>query len=368
MVDIAVYLYEPSDGGLDRVAIQLANGFAARGFATELWMTRAAGPARALIDPSVPIRIIAAPALRRGLAMIWVGFGLRAAVRRQRPRVLLSAGNQSNLAIALACAGTATAAVAKVTNPIGRPGRGWLAATASRLRFALTVGLARLTLTLSAADAAHHARQFPRARIAPVHNPYVADAMIAASRLRRPRGAVPELLALGRLTLQKDHATLLSALPQLRDRPWRLTVVGDGPLAAALKATVAATGLSDRIVFAGFTLDPLPYLIAADILILPSRWEGMPAVPIEAIACGCAVVATDCAPGLTDLFRTAGLRAPTPVGDADALAVAIAAELDRPSSPADFPAAAAPYASAASIDEHLALFEDLRSPKIQRFG
>ena len=353
--DSAVYLYEPGDGGLDRVAILIANGVAARGLTAELWLTREEGPLRHLVADNVRVRRIPAPDTGRGLALALQLPALRRTVRDVRPKVLLSAGNQSNLTVALACRGTATAAVAKITNPIDRPGSSGPALALRRRRFGVTARLSRLTLALSEADARRYGGWYPRAAIAAVRNPYVTDVMIAAGRARPPRGAVPTLLSLGRLAPQKDHATLFSGLARLGDRPWRLQVVGDGPLRTALEAQAASLGIAARVAFKGFTVDPLPYLAQTDLLVVSSRWEGLPAAPIEALACGCAVVATDCAPGLSELLTAAGLPVPTPVGDAAALASAIAAELDHPRDSRSLAAAAAPYTRDASIDDHLRL-------------
>lgn len=352
--DIAVHLYEPGDGGLDRVAILLANGFAARGLATELWLTRADGPVRHLVAPDVRVRLVPAKTSNRSLALALQVPALRRMVRSVNPLVLISAGNQSNLPVALACRGTATAAVAKITNPIDRPCASRRSAAMRRARFGMTARLSRLTLALSEADAHRYRCWYPRASIAAVRNPYVTDAMCAAPG-QGTRDAVPTLVSLGRLVAQKDHVTLLDALARLRDRAWRLDIVGDGPLRNAVAARAAALGVADRITFAGFQPDPLPWLKRADMLIVSSRWEGLPAAPIEAMACGCSVVATDCAPGLTDLLTTAGLPHPTPVGDAAALAAAIAAELDSPRDSAALKAVAAPFTIDASVDDHLRL-------------
>ena len=355
--DIAVYLYEPGDGGLDRVAILLANGFAARGLATEIWLTRSQGLVRHLIAPDVHVRRIPAPRLNRGLSMALQLPALRRTVRSVRPKILLSAGNQSNLPVAIACLGTSTAAVGKITNPIERPN---LRAAANRVRhhrFGMTMSKLDFVLTLSPHDADTIASDWPhladRVAFAPI--PIVTPAIASTRKVCSKTNPTPQLLISGRLAEQKDHATLLDALALIADRPWHLHIVGDGPLRERLVAQCDALKLTARVRFHGFAADVLPALRDADLMILSSRWEGLGAVAIEAMAFGSPVVATDCAPGLTDLLVSAGLPRPTPIGDAAALAAAIDAALDRPHDPQAIKAAAAPYTIDASIDDHLRL-------------
>ena len=354
--DVAVHLYEPGNGGLDRVAVLLANGFAARGRSTELWLTRTQGPVADLIAPGVTVRRLPGYGPARGISLTLQIPTLRAMIRDRRPRVLLSAGNQSNRAVAVACRGTATRAIAKITNPVDRPGAAKAVVAWRRARFGLNARLADLTLTLSEADADRYAPWFRTDKLAMVHNPYVTAAMLAVGDAREPRqpGAVPELITVGRLAPQKSQATLLAALARLKDRPWRLTLVGDGPLEAELRAQAAASGLADRITFAGFT-DPLPYMARADLFILSSRWEGLPAVALEALGCGLGLVVTDCAPGLREITQAAAMPDPVPVGDDAALATAIAAAIDTPPATARGRQVARSFTLDAAIDDHLRL-------------
>ena len=355
--DIAVYLYEPGDGGLDRVAILLANGFAARGLATELWLTRPKGAVRQLVAHDVHVRMIRAPRLSRGLSMAIQLPMLRRTVRSVRPKILLSAGNQSNLPVAIACLGTGTAAVGKITNPIKRPNLRALANRVRHRRFGMTMSSLDYVLTLSPHDADTITSDWPhlahRVAFAPI--PIVTPEIASARRDCSKRDSTPQLLISARLTEQKDHATLLAALALISDRPWRLDIVGDGPLRHQLAAQCDALSLQTRVRFHGFVADVLPALREADLMVLSSQWEGLGAVAIEALACGCPVVATDCAPGLTDLLVAAGLPHPTPPGDAAALARAISDALDHPHDSDTLKAMAAPYTIDASVDDHLRL-------------
>lgn len=318
-----------------------------------MWLARAEGANARLIAPDLPVRIVPAPGSKRGLALAGQLPALRHAVCKHEPKVLLSAGNQGNLPVALACLGTQTASVAKITNPVARPGAQGIGQRIRDWRFGKQAQLADLTLALSDADARQYAADYPKPRFAFVHNPYVEPAHLALAATRRAMPAEPMLLSVGRLAVQKDQAMLLDALARLKDRPWRLTLVGDGPLRGALEQQAERLGLANRITFAGF-VDPLPYFAAADLFVLPSRWEGLPAVALEALAAGLPVIATNCAPGLTELL--AGLNLPaTPVGDATAFAKAIERTLDKPADPITLSNTAAAWGMDAAIEDHLRL-------------
>lgn len=100
----------------------------------------------------------------------------------------------------------------------------------------------------------------------------------------------PLVVCVGRLCRQKGQDILLRAWTAVAERMplARLVLVGDGPDAAGLRERAPAS-----VRFAGAVQDPTPWYQAADIVVLPSRWEGMALVPLEAMACARPVVVTD---------------------------------------------------------------------------
>ena len=100
------------------------------------------------------------------------------------------------------------------------------------------------------------------------------------------------MLCVGALTVQKGQQDLLADWPQIRAgcRTPELLLVGDGPDRRALERL--AEGLP-RSAFVGARTDVPTWLAAADVVVIPSRWEGMALVPLEAMACARSVVATD---------------------------------------------------------------------------
>ncbi|MDX3589780.1 glycosyltransferase [Streptomyces sp. ID03-2B] len=98
----------------------------------------------------------------------------------------------------------------------------------------------------------------------------------------------PLVVCVGRLTRQKGQDVLLRAWRRMPVAGARLVLVGDGPDRGALEAS-APPG----VLFTGACADVRPWIHAADVLVLPSRWEGMALAPLEAMACGRPVVMTD---------------------------------------------------------------------------
>lgn len=129
------------------------------------------------------------------------------------------------------------------------------------------------------------------------------------------------ILFVGRLDEQKGVDWLLAASPRLLERlPGHdLVLVGDGPERARLERQAEAAGIAERVHFVGRRDDVPRILRAAKVLVLPSRWEGMPNVILEAMATGIPVVATR-VEGVVELLGADLARDQTvDHGDSDAL-------------------------------------------------
>ncbi|MFD7292908.1 glycosyltransferase family 4 protein [Streptomyces sp. NPDC059897] len=130
----------------------------------------------------------------------------------------------------------------------------------------------------------------------------------------------PLVVCVGRLCRQKGQDVLLAAWPEvLRAVPGaRLVLVGDGPEEARLRA---AAGPS--VTFTGALDDPAPWYRAADLVVLPSRWEGMALAPLEAMACGSPALLTDVAGARESLPLQLAPRCLTAPDDSAGLARAL---------------------------------------------
>lgn len=145
----------------------------------------------------------------------------------------------------------------------------------------------------------------------------LSDAPIEPAPPHTPR----RLVFIGRLNPQKNPVLLIDALAQLRELPWTLTFVGDGPLMPEVRAAIARHQLELRVKVTGWR-EPAQVqrtLAESDILCMPSRSEGLPMVGIEALKHGLAIVASDI-PGVRDLIDAGVNGVRIPPGDRDAFA------------------------------------------------
>jgi glycosyltransferase involved in cell wall biosynthesis len=180
--------------------------------------------------------------------------------------------------------------------------------------------------------------------------------------------------AAGRLDPVKDYGTLLQAMVDVPEAA-RLVIAGSGPMENELRRLCDELGLEDRIQFLGFEPNVLRWMLAANGLVLASRWEGLPMVVLEAAACGVPAVATDI-PGTHEVVvdgKTGFLAAQ---GSATALAEAMTRMMEIPGEERRAMGERARqfvqerYSLDAALDRWEALYAELlaRNPKRRRWG
>ena len=140
------------------------------------------------------------------------------------------------------------------------------------------------------------------------------------------------LLFVGRLERAKGTELLIAAFAKLASNreSLMLALIGDGSQRSAMREQAREAGLDARLLFPGWVdHDALPaWLRAADVLLLPSDYEGLPTAVIEALACAVPVVATAVG-GLPGLIREGENGLLLRERTSDALAAATAKALDR---------------------------------------
>lgn len=374
------YLLAASAGGTGRHVAMLAGGCAARGATVHVYgpaATRAglsqAGGAPPGWDFSV-VDIADGPRPARDLAAV---VRVRRLLARDTPAVLHAHGLRAGALAALALAGPGTPqTVLAVTVHNAPPDGGPAAAVYAGLEL-IVARRADAVLTVSGDLAARMrrrgARLAGRALVPAPAAPAASPAEIAALRRefagresggresggREPGG--PEIvLGVGRLATQKGFGTLIQAAERWQRRSVvpLVIIAGDGPLDAELRHQARTAGVAIR--FLGPRRDVPALLGAADVVVVPSTWEGQPLIVQEALRAGRPLVATRVG-GVADLTGGDG-AALVPAGDPVALATAVTRILDDPEAAARLAAAARARAvllptETAAVDQVLGVYE-----------
>lgn len=169
-----------------------------------------------------------------------------------------------------------------------------------------------------------------------LNNPVVNEDLISKSQasLEHPwftADAPPVFLAVGRLNSQKDFPNLLNAFAQVRKQQVaHLIILGEGEERQALEAIIDNLGIGEDVLLPGFVKNPYAYMKHASCFVLSSQEEGLPTVLIEAMACGCPVVSTDCPSGPEEILDRGTYGLLVPIKNSEALAEAMGKTLNNP--------------------------------------
>ena len=178
-----------------------------------------------------------------------------------------------------------------------------------RQRLAKAYSQSRAVVAVSQVVAASASSYYglPREKLTVIHNGVDFEAIAeAAGQIEVPASDQLTLACVGRMTSEKGHQDLIEALAVYPHGapPIRLWMIGDGPLRGLLQDQVTESCRRHQVEFLGALSNPAPYIRAADVLVLPSRFEGMPNIVLEAMALGTPVIATR-AGGTVELERDA---------------------------------------------------------------
>lgn len=302
---LQIFVHDLSATGVVRNAIAIANEAAARGYAVRLLTAAPDGALRDLVSPAVELIGIMPPGLSH--------LPRRAQLRRSRdelrrrtiewkPEVLFSAGNHAHKTATKAWLGLPGIKILRISNALGHNLPRWSWRRIRRqLRFAVMTGLADRVILIS--------RQMERdpafAGILRSGKARVITNGVDVERVRRLAAQPcphrwfqgdqePVVLAVGRMVEQKNLDLLVRALAHARrKRPLRLVVLGEGSPEARerLRSLAERLGVEGAMAQLPPTPNPFPYVAAADVVALPSWWEGSSNVILESMACGTPVVA-----------------------------------------------------------------------------
>jgi len=338
-VDIAIFIPSLEGGGAERIMVILANGFAQRGLAVDLVLARAIGPYLTEVDPAVrvvdlvqPRVILCLPALVRYL-------------RIHRPGAMLSALSHANVVAIMArlCARVDTRLVVSehITYSVQIQYAKTLRARMMTplMRYLYPRADAVIAVSQGVAEDLAEVLGLPLESITVAYNPVVTQTLFeqANEALIHPwlqPGQPPVVLGVGRLSPQKDFSLLIRAIAKVKETvPCRLIILGEGALRLDLQALIDQLGLSDSVVLQGFVDNPFAWMSRVSLFVLSSKYEGLPTVLIESMACGTAVISTNCPSGPMEILEGGKWGELVPVGNVEAMANAIKRTLQSKTTP-----------------------------------
>lgn len=336
---VALFLPSLAGGGAERVFVELANEFAARGLRVDLVLASAEGPYLPEVATGVRVVDLSASGVARALPRL-VRY-----LRATKPAAILSALDHANVVSILArlCARTGTRVVISVRSMPSQvyPDAGWGKARFLPWLMRKTYRWADAIIANSRSVAQDVARlvRIPVERIRVIYNPLNLKQIEQLSREPVAHdwltdGKPPVLLGVGSLTSFKDFGTLIRAFALLRSRrSCRLVILGEGPQRRQLEALTASLGVSGDVLMPGFVLNPFPWLRRAKVFVSTSLTEGCPNALMQALAVGTPVVSTDGVGGAGELLGAGRWGRVVPVGSPEALAASIADSLQGGAAP-----------------------------------
>ena len=390
---VAIFMPSLTGGGAERVLLQVASGIAARGYEVDLLLSRVKGSHDESIPVNLePVRLAACSDLRaRAMALSAAGKAwpdllkpvilpaksswalrylpaLTRYLEERRPVAMLSANSWPNLvaiwARRLAAVETRIVVSERVhlSERVTQLNRKWRWRHLPHLIHAnYPEAAAIITVSQGVADDLMRAAELAPGSALALPNPVVTPELLAKAEEPNSdpwlaEGEPPVVLGVGRLHPQKDFPTLLRAFARARAaRPLRLIVLGEGAERERLERLSRELGIAEDVRFPGFVANPFSYMSRSAVFALSSVYEGLPGVLIQALACGCPSVSTDCPSGPAEILEGGRLGCLIPVGDDRALAEAILHTLQSPAERALLRKKGLDFAADPAIERYLSI-------------
>lgn len=324
---LAIILHDLNVGGAELVMLQIANGFAKKGYEVDLVVARAEG----LLLSDVPdgIRVVNLKANNLFRLII----NLVRYLRLNRPDALLSPFEVTSLISIFArkISMVSTKIVVRISVNLSQHSRPKIKKILERIMLAKIYPYAASIVAVSYGVAEDFSRYtgIPLQCIKIIYNPIDANLllrMMNESPVCHPfiDAGTPVVLGIGRFTKQKDFSTLIKGFDIIRKKhPARLIILGDGEERLFLERLIHSLGIQDIVDLPGFELNPFRFMKVASVFVLSSRWEGLPNALIQALFCGCPVISTDCPSGPSEILKMGRYGHLVPVQDPEAIAAAI---------------------------------------------
>lgn len=324
---IPIHSFEP--GGVERVALRLAERWQAAGHSVTILLGR--DDERRHKAPHLDYRVFPCPISTARFETLWAMRCLFHYLWFERTDVIFCPGNTYTvvcIAVRLLLGPLCPPILAKVSNDLTRSDLH----PAARFFYRLWLKLQGRLIDRMVGLAEPMRREIMRetaisaARVCIIEDPALSAADFnILSAMERP-AQVPShkhILAVGRLVPQKNFPLLIESFARYSWPNDHLTIAGEGPERQRLERLARNLGVANRVRFTGHCDDINQLLAGADIFALSSDYEGVPAVIIEALAAGLPIVATDCCVSMQSLMDYGKFGIIVPIGDTEGFGLAL---------------------------------------------
>lgn len=336
-VDITIFYMQLGMGGVPRLCVWLANGFAARGLRVDLVIADASNAFPHTIDSKVRVIDLGAKSVPRATLR------LARYLKNLKPRNVLSF-----VANAIAIVGAAKflsrsqvnfIACEQIETEIEIRSTRFSPYKIALLLVPVTYRQASrlVAASLGVAESLARVMRIDPSQISIVYNPAYRPEIHDRSKidvdhpwLRANNANL--IVTAARFVPQKDLATLLNAFAVVltHEPNAKLVVLGDGPLRADLETQAKCLGISESVSMPGSDANPFRWFARAKVFAMSSRWEGFGMTLVEAMACGCNIVSTACPSGPSEILDDGRFGTLVPVADTARLGAAIVNALRAP--------------------------------------
>ncbi len=357
---VSLFVPNLEGGGAERMMVNLANAFAHKGHNTDLVLARKTGPYIKLVDKKVNV-----VDLNISFTNPFLLVCLSRYLVEEKPKVILSAMTFPNVAVIIArffaMVSTRIVISERVAMGIQSKNTFSLKERLKPLAARLTYKVADQIVAISngVADNLAETINLSKTNITTIYNPVVTNTLLE----NQPKPKHPFfssnrkiILAAGRLIPQKDFVTLIDSFNLLPNKDELcLVILGEGPLRRELINQIESLDLIDSVSLPGYVEDLFSYMYHSTVFVLSSRWEGFGNVLVEAMACGCPVVSSDCPSGPSEILSSGKYGAMVKPNDKISLADAIHSTLQNPISSEVLRKRACEFKADAIADQYLNL-------------
>jgi glycosyltransferase involved in cell wall biosynthesis len=329
---ICFLITELDIGGAERALVKIATGLPRERWAPAVICLSDRGP---LVEPleaaGIPVTCLGASRVCSPRGLWKATVGLTRELRRQQPRILQTFLFHANIAGRLAARRAGVPHVLSGIRVADRRGRWRLAID----RWTESLVEKHVCVSCGVAEFCIRESGLSAEKVVVIPNGVDVERYRDAEPANLSEFGIPAdaevLLAVGRLDPQKDPLLLIDSVGRIATaRPkLHLLFVGDGPLRGQIEAQARRLGLESRVHVIGWRPEIPRFLKAATLFVLPSRWEGMPNVVLEAAVAGVPIIATE-TEGVREIIESGRTGTLVEIGDTGRLAdVILAALRDR---------------------------------------